>query len=129
MCGFYWITHAFLWWATDDPSLSPVGKATIGDRDNEIFLSAVSTWELAIKIAKGKMSIAQPLASFVLSQVTVYQFHPLAITHEHTYYVETMPFYHKDPFDRLLIAQAALEGLAILTRDPEFDAYGVPLLW
>jgi PIN domain nuclease of toxin-antitoxin system len=122
-------THAFIWWARNDPSLSPVAKVSIGDRRNEVFLSAVSTWEMAIKIAKGKLAIAQPLGSFVFSQVGLYQFHPLTVTHAYTYYVETMPAHHNDPFDRLLIAQAVLEDLVILTRDPQFDPYGVPVLW
>jgi PIN domain nuclease of toxin-antitoxin system len=84
---------------------------------------------MAIKIALGKLAIAQPLDSFIVSQIALYQFQPLTITYDHTYYVETMPPHHKDPFDRLLIAQATLEGLVLLTRDPLFKAYGVPLLW
>jgi PIN domain nuclease of toxin-antitoxin system len=104
-------------------------KVAIGDRKNDIFLSAVSTWEIAIKLAKGKLAIAQPLTSFVLSQIALYQFQPLTITYDHTYYVENLPAHHNDPFDRLLIAQAVLEDLVILTRDAQFEKYGVPLLW
>ena len=122
-------THTFIWWANNDPSLSPAVTVALGDRNNEIFLSAVSTWEMAIKIALGKLTIAQPLRSFVLSQIALYQFQPLTITYDHTYQVESLPAHHNDPFDRLLIAQAVVEDLVILTRDEQFGKYGVPLLW
>lgn len=122
-------THAFIWWANNDPSLSAAARSVIEDRSNDIFLSAVTTWEMAIKAAIGKLSLAQPVSSFVDGQVSQYQFHPLTITTHHTYQVETMTLHHADPFDRLLIAQALLENLVIVTRDPEFAAYGVQTLW
>ena len=84
---------------------------------------------MAIKIALGKLTLALPLESFVLSQTSQYQFKPLLITYDHTYRVEALPQYHRDPFDRLLIAQALVEDLVILTRDPQFPQYGVRTLW
>jgi PIN domain nuclease of toxin-antitoxin system len=122
-------THAFIYWANNDPSLSPAARAVLEDRSNEIFLSAASTWEMAIKAALGKLILAQPVSSFVEEQIAQYQFLPLTITPYHTYQVETLPHYHNDPFDRLLIVQATLENLVILTRDPEFPQYGVSTLW
>jgi len=122
-------THTFIWWATNDASLSAAVKTVVGDRANDIFLSAASTWEMAIKISIGKLSLAQPVGSFVSALISQYQFQNLTITHEHTYRVETLPLHHKDPFDRLLIAQALIENLVILTRDPEFLPYGVSILW
>jgi PIN domain nuclease of toxin-antitoxin system len=122
-------THAFIWWANNDPLLTPVAKNVIGDTSNEIFLSAVCTWEMAIKIAIGKLTLASPLQSFVLSQISQYQFKPLLITHDHTYQVETLPRHHNDPFDRLLIAQALVENLVILTRDPQIQRYNVTTMW
>lgn len=122
-------THAFIWWANDDPSLSSIAKGVIADRSNEIFLSAITSWEMAIKSAIGKLSLAQPVSSFIGAQIAQYNFRPLTITCEHTYQVETMTLHHADPFDRLLIAQALLEDLVILTRDPEFSQYGVRTLW
>jgi PIN domain nuclease of toxin-antitoxin system len=122
-------THAFIWWANDDPSLSPTAKSVIADRSNEIFLSAITSWELAIKVSIGKLSLAQPVSSFVDAQIAQYSFQPLTITHVHTYQVETLPLHHKDPFDRLLIAQATIENLILLTCDSEFAPYGVPTLW
>lgn len=122
-------THTFIWWANDDPSLTSGARSAIGDSANEIFFSAVSTWEMAIKIAIGKLTLAVPLNSFVLSQTSQYQFKPLPITYDHTYQVQFLPQYHRDPFDRLLIAQALVENLVILTRDPQFPLYGIPTLW
>ena len=122
-------THTFIWWANNDPSLTPNVKTVIGDKSNEIFLSAVSSWEMAIKISIGKLTLALPLNSFVLSQASQHQFKPLPITYDHTYQVETLPLHHKDPFDRLLIAQAMVENLILLTCDSEFAPYGVQTLW
>jgi PIN domain nuclease of toxin-antitoxin system len=123
-------THTFIWWSGDDPSLlSPTVKALIGDRHNDIFLSTVSVWEMAILIAKGRLAIAQSLRSLVVSHIALYQFQPLMITYDHAYYVETLPMHHKDPWDRLLIAQAFVEDLIILTRDHKFPQYGVQVAW
>ncbi len=122
-------THTFIWWVNNDPLLSPAVRTVVGDRANDIFLSAVSTWEMAIKIAIGKLSLAQSVGSFVNAQITQYQFKTLMITFDHTYQVETLPLHHSDPFDRLLIAQALVENLVILTRDPNFQQYGVSTLW
>ena len=122
-------THAFIWWANNDPSLTPLAKAVIGDSSNEIFLSAVSTWEMAIKIAIGKLTLTQPLSLFVSVQVSQYQFKPLPITHDHAYRVQALPLHHNDPFDRLLIAQSMVENLTILTTDAKFAPYGIPTVW
>jgi PIN domain nuclease of toxin-antitoxin system len=122
-------THAFIWWANNDPALSNAARVVLANRTNEIFLSAATIWEMAIKAALGKLVLAQPVSSFVSSQIAQYQFLPLTITLDHAYQVETLPPYHNDPFDRLLIVQATLENLVILTRDPEFAQYGVSTLW
>ena len=122
-------THAFIWWANNDPSLTATARGVIGDRNNEIFLSAVSTWEMAIKIAIGKLTLAGPLQPFVLSQTAQYQFKPLLVTYDHTYVVETLALHHNDPFDRLLIAQAMVENLVLVTCDAKFAPYGIQTLW
>jgi PIN domain nuclease of toxin-antitoxin system len=122
-------TQAFIWWANNDSSLSPTARSVIGNRANDIFLSAVSTWEMAIKVSIQKLSLAQPVSSFVSAQIAQYQFQSLTITLEHTYQLEGLPLYHNDPFDRLLIAQALVENLIILTCDPEFSQYAVQTLW
>jgi len=122
-------THAFIWWANNDPSLSAPARIAIGDRANEIFLSAVSTWEMAIKVAIGKLVLRATVPIFVASQVSQYQFIPLPINYGHTYQVETMTLHHNDPFDRLLIAQALVENLVIVTCDSKFGPYGIQALW
>ncbi len=122
-------THAFIWWASNDPSLTLPARTAIADTNNEIFLSAVSTWEMAIKIAIGKLTLAGPLETFVLTQVLQYQFKPLLVTYDHTYRVRTLPQHHGDPFDRLLVAQALVENLVIVTGDGKFALYAAPLLW
>jgi PIN domain nuclease of toxin-antitoxin system len=122
-------THTFIWWANNDPALSVTVRGVLASRANDIYLSAVSTWEIAIKVAIGKLTLAQPVSSFVTAQVAQYQFQPLAITLDHTYQVESLPLHHNDPFDRLLIAQGLMENLVILTRDAEFPQYGVQTLW
>jgi PIN domain nuclease of toxin-antitoxin system len=122
-------THAFIWWANNDPQLSTPARIAVGDRANEIFLSSVSTWEMAIKVAIGKLTLSATVPVVVASQVSQYQFIPLPINYEHTYQVETMPLHHTDPFDRLLIAQALVENLLIVTCDSKFGPYGVSTLW
>lgn len=122
-------THAFIWWATDDPLLTDTVREIISNPENEIFLSAVSTWEMAIKIAIGKMTLALPLEEFVSSQLTQCRFAPLRVTYDHTYRVSSLPHHHRDPFDRLLIAQAITENLVLLSADAQFTPYGVAILW
>jgi len=104
-------------------------RALIGDPANEIYLSSATTWEMAIKIAIGKLTLSLPLDAFVSFQVQQYGFIPLLVAYDHTYQVETLPLHHNDPFDRLLIAQAMVENLVLLTRDGQFAPYGVPTLW
>ena len=84
---------------------------------------------MAIKIAIGKLTLSLPLVSFVQSQTSQYDFKPLLVSYEHTYVVQTLPLHHNDPFDRLLIAQAMVENLVLLTADGKFGPYGVPILW
>jgi PIN domain nuclease of toxin-antitoxin system len=122
-------THAFIWWANNDPLLSTPARIAVGDRANEIFLSSVSTWEMAIKVAIGKLSLSATVPIFVGSQVAQYRFVPLPISYDHTYQVETMTLHHNDPFDRLLIAQAIVENLVIVTCDSKFAPYAIQTLW
>jgi len=98
-------THTLIWWANADPALSASVRAVISDPANEIFLSAATTWEMAIKIAIHKLTLSLPLDQFVSFQVQQYGFIPLQVAHEHTYSVASLPLHHNDPFDRLLITQ------------------------
>ena len=124
-------THAFLWLIAGDASLSPRARDIIEAADNEPLLSAASLWEMAIKVSLGKLTLnfGEPFAEAIGGQlrengVTVL---PLNITHIGR--VAVMPFHHRDPFDRLIVAQALIESLPIVGRDQAFDSYRVQRIW
>jgi PIN domain nuclease of toxin-antitoxin system len=121
-------THAFLWVAGDDPLLDANVRALFADVGNEIFLSTGSVWEMAIKASLGKLKLAAPLARLVAGGVER-GIRLLAITCEHTYQVEHLPFHHRDPFDRLLAAQASHEGMYLVSHDTKLDAYPATRVW
>lgn len=114
-------SHAFLWWLDQAPTLSPHAYEAIADPENEIAVSAVTPWELEIKRASGKLKSPQD----VVGRLKAEQFQALAITVEHGIAAARLPLHHRDPFDRMLIAQAQIEGLTIVTRDPRFALYSV----
>ncbi len=122
-------TCTFLWWISDDPRLSPHVREVISSGDNELFLSAASGWEMAIKAALGKLSSPGDFKSFILEQLHVNGIDSLPVEMPHALYVSTLPAIHRDPFDRLLIAQAQLENLPILTSDPQISRYDVEIIW
>ncbi|MGB5984947.1 MAG: type II toxin-antitoxin system VapC family toxin [Desulfobacterales bacterium] len=117
-------THILLWWLNDDPVLKTTHRQAIAAGRNLIFVSAVSIWEIHIKAALGKLIIPANFQA-VLSKE---DFEPLAITLEHAHSVAQLPSYHRDPFDRMLIAQAILEGFTLITHDSEIHQYDVPTL-
>lgn len=120
--------HAFLWWVTDDPALKRRARAAIADVDNECFVSHASVWEMAIKAALGKLKLPSTVARFVVEHCEANNFGLLPITLTHVAAVESLPFHHRDPFDRLLVVQAHHEGLTLVSRDPALKAYGVPVV-
>ena len=122
-------THTFLWFVNDDSLLSRHAKALIESPDHSIFPSVASIWEMAIKISLGKLSVPSPFIRFINQQVTLNRLLVLAIAPEHTGLVVTLPFHHRDPFDRLLIAQAMYEGMPIIGQDGAFDTYGIQREW
>jgi PIN domain nuclease of toxin-antitoxin system len=109
--------------------LSPNSQALLLDPENELFLSSVSSWEIAIKYSLGKLPLPLPPAEYVPSRMETSGTSALPVLHAHALHVETLPLHHGDPFDRLLIAQAQLEGLNVLTADRKFAAYDVEILW
>ncbi len=111
-------THTFLWWNANDPRLSPLARQHIADPANTIFVSLVSVWEIAIKAQTGKLVLPQPPALYVPSRIASNGFRVLPISLDHALHVYTLPLIHRDPFDRLLIAQSQQENLPILTTDP-----------
>ena len=116
-------THVLIWWARSEP-LSPAATEAIGYPSNEVFVSAASVWEAAVKVAAGKLRLGRDLAQEALA----HGFAPLSIGFAHSLEAGRLPAHHADPFDRMLIAQARLEELTLITRDPRLTAYGVALL-
>lgn len=122
-------THTFLWFITDDAHLSPLARTTLEDAATERFLSVASLWEIAVKIAIGKLALRQPFAPYIPEQVRRNGITLLPIEIAHLAQITTLPPHHRDPFDRLLIAQAMVEHLPILGADQAFDAYPISRLW
>ena len=122
-------THAFLWFIMGDPSLSASARALIEDVANERFLSVAGLWEMAIKVSLGKLTLSAPFDVLIPQQLTLNGIGLLGMRVDHATVVSTLPFHHRDPFDRLIIAQAVVEGMPILNIDTAFDMYAVKRLW
>jgi PIN domain nuclease of toxin-antitoxin system len=122
-------THTFLWWNLDAPQLSDRVREIIGDGRNEIFFSAASGWEIAIKYARGRLELPEPPDLYVSQRLALHRFTPLPIQMSHALQVHGLPDIHQDPFDRLLVAQSQMEGLPLLTVDEHIKQYGVTVIW
>ena len=122
-------THAFLWFVLNDPQLSAAARALISDPNNEVEVSPASLWEIAIKISIGKYSLSEPYQTFMEREIAANQMRLLAIEPKHTALLATLPFHHRDPFDRLLVAQATVEQIPLVSADTTLDAYPIPRLW
>ena len=121
-------THALIWWVADEASLSRDAYAVIAEPANEVFVSAASAWEIATKARLGKL-VAGPLTQSLLAEVQGQGFVPLPITVQHGAQAGSLPGLHKDPFDRMLIAQAQAENLALVSNERVFDDFGVVRVW
>lgn len=122
-------THTFLWWNLDDPQLSQTAREFISDGRNQIYLSAVSAWEIALKYAKGRLELPEPPDDYITSRLKLHDFWPLSVEISHALHVYQLPAIHQDPFDRLLIVQAQLENCLLITTDREIARYDVDILW
>ena len=122
-------THTFLWWVEDAPELSKKARQAVANPGNECFLSLVSCWEMAIKLSLGKLKLAGVIERFIPEQLAANGFRQLEIEFRHVARVAALPFHHRDPFDRLLAAQAKEEKLAIVSADTVFRKYGVKCIW
>ena len=122
-------TSAFLWWISNDQSLSQRARDLISDGDNEVWFSAVSSWEIVIKASLGRVSLPEKIERFLPKQIGANGFQVLPIHLRHTLRVAGLPALHRDPFDRLLIAQAMVEGFAIVSADRQLSRYPVPVEW
>jgi PIN domain nuclease of toxin-antitoxin system len=122
-------THAFLWFVADDVRLSTKARRRIEDGRNETFLSIASVWEMAIKIGLGKLRLEDDLGGVLEHGARENRIASLAITKPHAIAVAELPDLHRDPFDRMLVAQARLEEMVLIGRDPVFDGYGIRRIW
>ena len=122
-------THVFLWWLGDDPALSAAADAAIADPANSVHVSAASAWEITTKHRLGKLPGAALVAADVAAQIAAEGFVALPVTVAHAQQAGALAGAHKDPFDRMLIAQALLEGMALVSNEAVFDPFGVQRLW
>ena len=122
-------THTLYWFIEDDPQLSPKARTVVSDPTNEVLFSPASYWEMAIKISLGKWQLNRPYEDFLDIALNQYGFVVLPIQPTHTVQLIGLPFHHKDPFDRLLVAQALVEQIPIVGSDDQLDAYGVTRIW
>lgn len=118
-------THAALWWLSDDDQIGEHVGRHLTDETNQVLLSAVVVWEVAIKRSLGKLDAPDDLVSILLGAGA----QPLPVTLDHAAAVETLPWHHRDPFDRMLVAQAVTEDAAIVSRDAPLSEYGVSIIW
>lgn len=121
-------THAFLWFTTGDRRLSRRAREQLTQDDAVLVLSAASVWELAIKSSRGRLTLPAPLAEYLVEKERE-GYRVLPVSGPHAAAVERLPFHHRDPFDRLLAAQALAERMPLVTRDQVFRKYGVNTVW
>lgn len=122
-------THSFLWFIAGSSHLSPQARTLIEAEENQSFLSVASLWEMAIKVSLGKLSLEQPFEPFISDQLELNGIEILGISLAHTAVIAGMPFHHRDPFDRLLIAQAQVEQIPVVSGDLALDLYPITRLW
>ena len=122
-------THTFLWFIEGSLNLSDVARNLIEDQANQRFLSVASLWEMSIKVSIGKLELGMTFTELVEREVYGNAIELLEIQPEHLDELAKLPFHHKDPFDRLMIAQSLAEGIPIVTKDAAFRSYPVSLLW
>jgi PIN domain nuclease of toxin-antitoxin system len=122
-------THTLLWWLSENSSLPASARKLIANKNNDVLVSAASAWEIATKVRLGKVPIAVDLAHDFTAYLGRERFEILAVSAEHGIRAGLLPGPHKDPFDRMLIAQALAENLAIVSNDVVFDGYGVKRVW
>ena len=122
-------THVFLWWNTEDAQLSPRARKIISDGKNEIFLSAASAWEIAIKASRGRLVLPEEPALYVASRMSLHRIQSLPIQVSHALRVYDLPLHHADPFDRLLVAQCQMESMPLITKDEEIRKYELETIW
>lgn len=122
-------THVFLWWITAAPELSPAAREVLAPGRNRLVWSAASSWEVAIKFALGRLPLPLPPGRLLPEHLARNRVEGLPVLDAHAWRVAELPVHHRDPFDRLLVAQAQVEGLTIVSADAQLRAYDVPVIW
>ena len=122
-------THALLWWLDGDERLSPTTRSLIGDENTVVYVSAASAWEIATKVRIGKLQGAIEVAEQFMEVIRRQDFEGLSISVEHARLAGLLPGEHRDPFDRMLIAQAQIEGLPLVSIEQLFDPFGIRRIW
>lgn len=121
-------THTLLWYLESNSALSRKAKGIIESPESDLFASVVSFWEIAIKIRQGTLDVAKPIEEME-RELLQQEVEILFVSIPHVLPIQTLPFYHRDPFDRLLIAQAITENLTLISRDPKFSPYPIQVVW
>ena len=122
-------THAFIWWDENPDKLGAASRQACSDLNNDLVLSTASVWEIQLKRMIGKLTLSKPLRQLIEEQARQNGMEISPVQVEHILRLESLAFHHRDPFDRILIAQAQVEGWTIVTHDGAFKQYGVPVLW
>jgi PIN domain nuclease of toxin-antitoxin system len=122
-------THVFLWWTAEDTRLPKRVSALMTNIEHQLFFSSASAWEIAVKVNLGKLRLSSELDLFVIEQLTNNAISPLPIQIHHALRVATLPLLHRDPFDRMLVAQSLVENMPILTGDSQISRYPVATIW
>lgn len=122
-------THCFLWWILDNPSLSQTARDAIAEGGNGLYWSAASSWELSIKYALGRLPLPEPPEWFFPPELIRHRVASLPIADEHAFQAGQLPVHHRDPFDRMLVAQSRAESMVLVSNDAILRRYDVELLW
>ena len=122
-------THVLLWWITSDKRLSAKARAIIRSHRNTIYWSVASSWEVSIKYALGRLSFEEPPEDLLPSELHRNHIETLPILNEHAFLAGQLPAHHKDPFDRMLVAQARIESLGVISNDSKYKLYDIELFW
>ncbi len=122
-------THTVIWWVDQDHRLGEAARSAIADPSNELFLGAATVWEIAIKVGLGKLTLSMPYLSWMKQAITDLAATLLPVTVEYASAQAGLPLHHRDPFDRLLVAQARVENMPLISGDAIFDRYGITRLW
>jgi PIN domain nuclease of toxin-antitoxin system len=122
-------THVFLWWNEADPRLSRRVRQLLADPENSLYLSVASAWEMTLKVQSGKLGLPAATAVYIPARLNHYGMEALPVTLEHVLAASTLPAYHRDPFDRMLVAQGQVERLPIVTHDAQVRKYAVETVW